>query len=159
MTATYLADKSALVRFRHPEVEPRLRPLLEEGLVATCAVIDMELLHSARNVAEFEAIREERTAFDDVPITPDVMQTAIDEDIGQQFRHYLQLRRSCEPVRIVNMLVVGGLPLNRAIERVSSSSSFVSGMMRKVTSMWTPLRSPNRYGFILGFQRRVVCPK
>ncbi len=78
MTATYLADKSALVRLPDPAVQARLRPLLEEGLVATCAVVDLEMLYSARNVEEYEAIREERSALDDVPITPQIMSLAID---------------------------------------------------------------------------------
>ena len=61
MNTTYLADKSALVRLPHPAVEMRLRPLLEEGLLATCAIVDLEMLHSARNLNEYEAMREERT--------------------------------------------------------------------------------------------------
>lgn len=77
MTARFLADKSALARMSQPAVTDRLAPLLEEGSVATCAVVDLEILFSARNPADYEAIREERLAFPDVPITPEVMARAL----------------------------------------------------------------------------------
>lgn len=78
LTARYLADKSALARFSHPAVERRLRPLVEEGVVATCAVVDLEVLYSARNAADYRAILEERRGFESVPITPDVMDRALE---------------------------------------------------------------------------------
>jgi predicted nucleic acid-binding protein len=76
--AAFLADKSALARFAHPEVARRLRPLLEEGLIATCAIIDLEVLFSARSLVDYEAVRAEREGLDDVPITPEVMRRSID---------------------------------------------------------------------------------
>lgn len=78
LTARYLADKSALARFSHPAVERRLRPLVEEGVVATCAIIDLEVLYSARNAADYQAILEERRSFETVPITPEVMDRALE---------------------------------------------------------------------------------
>lgn len=78
LTATYLADESALARFRLPVVTRRLRPLLEEGLLATCAVVDLEVLYSSRSLADYEAVREERSGLDAVPITPEVMERAVD---------------------------------------------------------------------------------
>ena len=78
LTARYLADKSALARFSHPAVERRLRPLVEEGVVATCAIVDLEVLYSARNVADYRAIVEERSGFESVPITPEVMARALE---------------------------------------------------------------------------------
>ena len=77
MTARFLADKSALARMDTPAVATRLGPLLTEGLVATCAVVDLEVLYSARSPADYEALREERRAFPDVPITPAVMERAL----------------------------------------------------------------------------------
>jgi predicted nucleic acid-binding protein len=48
--ATYLADKSALARIdTSSEVSAVLDPLLIEGEVATCGVIDLELLYSAES--------------------------------------------------------------------------------------------------------------
>ncbi len=77
LTARYLADKSALGRFPHPKVAARLRPLLEEGLVATCAIVDLEVLYSASGLDDYEAVLEEWDVLGDVPITPDVLREAI----------------------------------------------------------------------------------
>ena len=77
LSARYLADKSALARFVVPAVATRLRPLLEEGMIATCAIVDLEVLYSARDRADYEAVLEERRSLDAAPITPDVLDTAI----------------------------------------------------------------------------------
>lgn len=77
LSATYLADKSALARFPVPAVAARLRPLLEDGELATCAIVDLEVLYSSRNLSDYEDILEERRSLDVAPITPDVMATAI----------------------------------------------------------------------------------
>ena len=53
-TATYPADKSALARFPLAPVARRLRPLMEEGLIATCAIVDLEVVYSSRNVGDSE---------------------------------------------------------------------------------------------------------
>lgn len=78
LSATHLADKSALARMPHPAVAARVRPLLEDGALATCAVVDLEVLYSARNLRDFEAVRVERRSLDDVPITPAIMARAVD---------------------------------------------------------------------------------
>ena len=78
LRARYLADKSALARFPIPVVGARLRPLLEEGWVATCAIVDLEVLYSARSLADYELVLEERRSLDSAPITPEVMATAIE---------------------------------------------------------------------------------
>ena len=78
LKARYLADKSALARFPLPAVGARLRPLLEEGLVATCAIVDLEVLYSARSLAGYEQVLEERRSLDAAPITPEVMATAVE---------------------------------------------------------------------------------
>lgn len=78
LKARYLADKSALTRFSNPAVERRLRPLVEEGVVATCAIVDLEVLYSARSAADYQAILEERRSFESVPITPEVMDRALE---------------------------------------------------------------------------------
>ena len=59
-TAVYLADKSALARFLIPAVADRLRPLMEDGLIAACAIVDLEVLYSSRNLRDYEEILEER---------------------------------------------------------------------------------------------------
>jgi len=78
LRASYLADKSALARFSLAQVNARLRPLLEDGLIATCAIIDLEVLYGARGLADYEQVLEERRSLDVAPITPQVMAAAID---------------------------------------------------------------------------------
>lgn len=78
LRAAYLADTSALHRLSRPEVAERLRPLMEQGAVATCAVVDLKILYSATSADSYDAIRAERRAFPDVPITPEVMGRALE---------------------------------------------------------------------------------
>jgi predicted nucleic acid-binding protein len=57
--ATYLADKSALTRREtRPEVREALEPLLLAGEVATCGIVDLELLFSATSRATYRALSE-----------------------------------------------------------------------------------------------------
>jgi predicted nucleic acid-binding protein len=61
---TYLADKSALAHMSTPQVAARLGPLILEGEVATCGVIELEVLYSARSERDLSATRARRlTAF------------------------------------------------------------------------------------------------
>jgi len=58
--ARYLVDKSALARWDHPAVRTVLAPLIEHGLVATCGIIDLEALFSARGKAGHRMIAADR---------------------------------------------------------------------------------------------------
>ena len=78
LSAAFLADKSALARFPEPSVSQRLRPLLEEGLIATCTIIDLEVLYSSRNLSDYEAVLEERRSLDVAPVTQEVMAGAVE---------------------------------------------------------------------------------
>ncbi len=93
MRATHLADKSALARAARSEVEVRLRPLLEAGLVATCAVVDLEVLYSARNLSDYEVTLQRRRALEDAPITPEVTGLAISlqQALARQGQHRLPI--------------------------------------------------------------------
>lgn len=86
----YLADKSALARFDNPPVGHRLGPLLVDGLVATCPIIDLEILYSARSLADYEAILAERRSLMSYPITEQVTDRAI--DVQHQLAHLGQHR-------------------------------------------------------------------
>lgn len=78
MTARYLVDKSALARMPLPVVRARLGPILEAGEAASCSIIDLEVLYSARNGEDHEAIRQRRAfAYLSVPITEEIMRRAI----------------------------------------------------------------------------------
>lgn len=57
--ATYLADKSALTRRdTRPEVREALEPLLVAGEIATCGIVDLELLYSSSSRATYRALSE-----------------------------------------------------------------------------------------------------
>ena len=74
----YLVDKSALARFPLPAVSAVLTPLFDAGRVATCSMIDLEMLYSARNHVEITALRRERRALVQVPILPADFERAMD---------------------------------------------------------------------------------
>lgn len=60
--ARYLLDKSALARWDRPSVRSALAPLIQRGLVATCGIIELEVLFSARDKADYQSIRADRRA-------------------------------------------------------------------------------------------------
>jgi predicted nucleic acid-binding protein len=55
--ATYLVDTSVLARMVKAPVAERVAPLINDGLLATCPVTDLELLFSARSGEEHRARR------------------------------------------------------------------------------------------------------
>lgn len=60
-------------------VRRRLAPIIEAGEAATCAMIDLEVLYSARNHADHENIRRRRAlAYHQVPVTDLVLRRAIE---------------------------------------------------------------------------------
>ena len=89
LSAIYLADRSALARFPIAPVGARLRPLLEDGHLATCAIVDLEVLYSSRNLADYEEVLEERRSLDAAPITPEVTAKAIglQHELAKQGQH------------------------------------------------------------------------
>jgi len=73
----YLADKSALARMGNAVVAKRLGPLLVDGLVATCPIIDLEVLYSARSFVDYEQILAERRAIPTFGINESVTTRAV----------------------------------------------------------------------------------
>lgn len=59
--ARYLPDKSALARMRHPAVAERLVHLAGLAELATCSMVDLEVLFSARDGTEHRLIRKDRS--------------------------------------------------------------------------------------------------
>lgn len=79
VVARYIADKSALARLGTPSVAAALVPLVEAGLVATCAVIDLEILWSTRSAEEFGEVRRNRAlGFEWMPIHDEDWTRALD---------------------------------------------------------------------------------
>src|SRR4051812_8505753 len=99
MKARYVIDKSALARMPLEAVRSRLAPIIEAGEAATCAIIDLEVLFSARNLEEHQRIRERRRlAYDQVPLT----QLTFDRAIAIQA---LLARRAQHRVPIPDLIV------------------------------------------------------
>ena len=72
IVAPCVIDTSAAARMPHPSVAAVLSPIIELGLVATCAPLDFEALYSARTSDDYEAIRRDRSlAYEYLP-TDDV---------------------------------------------------------------------------------------
>lgn len=88
--ARYLVDKSGLARMPLEPVRNRLAPIIEAGEAATCAIIDLEVLYSARNRQDHEHIRQRRSlAYHSVPITQAILERAIDiqSELARSGRH------------------------------------------------------------------------
>ena len=87
--AGYLADKSAYARLHRPAVYARLAPLLEHGLVATCSLVDLEILYSCRSPQEYEAVLEERQAWErlDIEQADWTRATAVQRLLARTSRH------------------------------------------------------------------------
>jgi predicted nucleic acid-binding protein len=71
VTDLYLLDKSALARVaRQPTVRTALERLDDTGVLATTAVIDLEIGYSARNLTEFDSVAADRAAlYQELPLT------------------------------------------------------------------------------------------
>ncbi len=90
----YLADKSALEQRRHSEdARNLLALLLGEGALATCHVIALEVLYSARNLADYETLRADISALPWLPVTVDAMDRAlaVQHRLAQRGQHRLPL--------------------------------------------------------------------
>lgn len=74
----YLADKSALARMTVAAVRARLEPMMIDGFVATCGMIDLELGFSARDSRTHASLLRERRALPRIPLDDAVFDRALD---------------------------------------------------------------------------------
>jgi hypothetical protein len=75
----YLVDKSALARAHHPQARSVLQPLAARLQLATCTIIDLELLYSARSPAEYRKVLGMRRAnYRTLPITQQVCDRSVE---------------------------------------------------------------------------------
>jgi predicted nucleic acid-binding protein len=93
LRAHYLADKSALARMRLPRVRARLEPLLLDGLVATCGIIDLELGYSARDATTHRLVTQERRSLPRASLDESVFERALEVQglLAQRGQHRLPL--------------------------------------------------------------------
>ena len=78
MRPTVLADKSALARMPIAAVRARLEPLLVDGLLATCGIIDLEIGFSAQTAAVHRDVRRERRSLPRARIDDEVLDRAFE---------------------------------------------------------------------------------
>ncbi|HEY5854444.1 MAG TPA: PIN domain-containing protein [Aldersonia sp.] len=79
LIARYFLDTSAMSRIKLPVVARRIMPIIDEGLVATCAALDAEALFSSRNLHDYEVRRSDRrSAFEYRPTDDEHWQAALD---------------------------------------------------------------------------------
>ena len=105
VSPSYLADKSALARMTHADVAERLAPLILGGQVATCAVIDLKVLYSARSLGDYEEILVERGALPALPLTETVASRALDVQ-------HLLARRGQHRVPVPDLLIAATAEVN-----------------------------------------------
>lgn len=87
---TYLADKSALTRREtRPDVREVLEPLLLAGEVATCGIVDLELLYSATSRATYRALSEALRGMPRVPFEENSVTRALEVQamLGERSQH------------------------------------------------------------------------
>jgi predicted nucleic acid-binding protein len=77
--ASFIADKSALTRRESkPEVREILEPLLIAGEIASCGIVDLELLYSARDRATYRATANALRGLPRVPVDDACVERALE---------------------------------------------------------------------------------
>ncbi|MDW5594060.1 PIN domain nuclease [Conexibacter stalactiti] len=77
--ATFLADKSALSRGdTRPQVRAVIEPLLVAGEIATCGVVDLELLYSAVSPGAYARLVTGLRALPRIELTEAIFDRALD---------------------------------------------------------------------------------
>ncbi|MDH4278100.1 MAG: PIN domain nuclease [Acidimicrobiia bacterium] len=94
MTGLYLADKSALEQRRHSQAaRDLLALLLSEGALASNHVIALEVLYSARNLDDYERLKNGIEALPWLPVDEHAMDRAMEvqHHLARRGRHRLPL--------------------------------------------------------------------
>ncbi len=74
----FLADKSALTRRdTRPEVRQALEPLLLAGEIATCGIVELELLYSASSRSNYRAAAEALRGMPRISVNEESVQRAL----------------------------------------------------------------------------------
>jgi predicted nucleic acid-binding protein len=77
--AVYLADKSALTRRdTRPEIREVIEPLLLAGRIATCGIVDLELLYSAPSPATYAELARVLRSLPRAPVTEGAVDRALE---------------------------------------------------------------------------------
>jgi len=73
----FIADSSAWARAHHPRLRTAWAAALRSGQIATCPIVNLELLHSTRDGAGFDQLGADLAQLRDVPITRSVTNAAL----------------------------------------------------------------------------------
>jgi predicted nucleic acid-binding protein len=77
--ATFLADKSALARLEtQAAVRKAIDPLLVNGEIATCGIVELELLYSASSPSNYRKVAESLATIPQIPIEEAVVRRALE---------------------------------------------------------------------------------
>lgn len=111
MNPLYLIDKSALARVeRSPAARAAFFALDDAGTLATCAITDLEIGYSARNVREYDSVdSDRRTLYVDLPVTKAVCQRA--KQVQRELAHRAQHRGP----GVADLLIAACAELNDAV--------------------------------------------
>jgi hypothetical protein len=89
-----LADKSALEQRRHSSpARDLLERLLADGALASCHIVALEVLYSARNLADYETLMTDIHALPWLDVTKEVMDRAMEVQhlLARQGEHRLPI--------------------------------------------------------------------
>ena len=75
--AVFIADTSAWARAHEPNVAPSWAAALRNGQIATCPIVNLELLYSARNAEGFDTLAADLAQLRDAPISRSVTNAAL----------------------------------------------------------------------------------
>jgi predicted nucleic acid-binding protein len=104
----YLVDKSASARVGLAPVAERLRPLFDSRAVATCPIVDLEVLYSARSSADYEVTRRRRFGIVSYPLSREAGERALDVQ-------HLLARRGQHRLAIPDLLIAAIAELNELV--------------------------------------------
>jgi predicted nucleic acid-binding protein len=74
---TFIADTSAWVHARKARVRGSFTAAIREGQIATCPIVNMELLYSTRDAAAYDELAASLAQLRDIPITRSVTNAAL----------------------------------------------------------------------------------
>ncbi|MER7756109.1 PIN domain nuclease [Kitasatospora sp. NPDC097643] len=78
MSERFLIDRSAFARYTEPAVRAVIDGLFNEGLLALCGAVELEIMHSARSKADADRIRDGLRGFDWLRTPDEVWDRAIE---------------------------------------------------------------------------------
>jgi predicted nucleic acid-binding protein len=105
--ATYLGDKSALTRVHHDDVMHRVSALYLSGQIASCALIDLEFLYSARTGGDYEELLFDRLLLPRVSCGDAAMERAM--EVQRELAHRSQHRLPTNDLVIAAAAELAGL--------------------------------------------------